>query len=344
MKKLAVIGQYGEGPAYLTGQAVKTVFIANWMMGRFGADQVEIVNTYGWKKHPLRLLTGVIGAMSRCANVMIFPAQHGVKVFPRLVAALNKLFRRRTFFVVIGGWLADYLQDNPAVARAVKTFDGVLAETETLAAALRAVGVEKASWLPNCRDYVLPAPKTVGATLPRHVCTYSRVTETKGIADAVDIVKKANALLGENVFFLDVFGVVDPAYKDEFAALCEREKAVMAYAGTRKASETLATLQGQFALLFPTYYEGECFAGTALDAFLSATPLIANDWKYNAEVIRHGVDGFLYPYRDTAAAAEYLAALYRDPTLYAAIQKGCGESAHTYSSDVVLSGLAAQMA
>ena len=55
MKKLAVIGQYGTGPKYLTGQAVKTVFITDWMKRRYGEDQIEIVNTYGWKKHPVRL-------------------------------------------------------------------------------------------------------------------------------------------------------------------------------------------------------------------------------------------------------------------------------------------------
>ena len=344
MKKLAVIGQYGDGPRYLTGQAVKTVFTADWMIRRFGADEIEIVNTYGWKKHPVRLFTSVIGAMKRCKNVMIFPAQNGVKVFPRLVAGLNRFYHRKTFFVVIGGWLAEFLSGQPGIKKAVCAFDGVCAETETLAKALRDIGVKNAWCLPNCRDYVETAPKSLGDALPKHVCTYSRVTESKGIADAVEIVKKANAILGENVFTLDVFGVVDPAYREAFDALCEAEHEVMQYAGTRNSAETPDTLGGQFALLFPTYYVGECFAGTALDAFLSRTPIIANDWKFNSEVIRDGVDGFLYPYRDTDAAAEKLAALYRDPDLYQKIAAGCAESALAYSSDRVLERLANEMA
>ena len=179
---------------------------------------------------------------------------------------------------------------------------------------------------------------------PVRVCTYSRVTQTKGIEDAAAIVKKANALLGKNVFFLEVYGGVAPEYKDAFDALCRENGDVMGYMGVKNADEAVSTLKDQFALLFPTYYEGECFAGTVLDAFSSRTPIIANDWKYNGEVIRDGENGFLYPYRDIDAAAERLVALYRDPALYARIRAGCDESARAYASDRVLETLVEKFA
>ena len=344
MKKAAIIGQYGEGPNYLTGQAVKTYFTANWMMRRFGKDQVEIVNTYGWKKHAFRLFASLFRAVRTCSNVMIFPAQHGVKVFPLAVSVINKLFHRRTFFVVIGGWLADFLKDHRAIRWAVKCFDGVCAETESLVEQLRAAGVKNAWYLPNCRDYVKPPEKHLPDALPLKVCTYSRVTESKGIGDAVKICRKANELLGGKVFQLEVYGMIAKDYEQTFERLCASEADVMRYCGTKNADEALSVLQGQFALLFPTYYEGECFAGTTLDAFLSRTPIIANDWKYNGEVIRDGENGFLYAFRDVDQAAEKLAALYRDPALYRAIQEGCEQSARAYDSDAVFEKLTQEMA
>ena len=343
MKKLAIIGQYGTGPLYLTGQAVKTVFIADWMKRRYGDDQVEIVNTYGWRKHPVRLVLSVMKAMKHCANVMIFPAPHGVKVFPRLVSFFNGFFHRRTFFIVIGGWLAEYLSAHSSVRRATRKFNGVCAETASLVQDLHEIGLENAWHLPNCRDYVDVSPEKDMTTLPLHVCTYSRVTESKGISDAVEIVRKANSIIGSDVFFLDVFGAVDGSYRERFEALCADNSSIMCYEGTRNADQTLETLSGQFALLFPTYYEGECFAGTVLDAFLSRTPIIANDWKFNAEVIRNGEDGFLYKFRDTDEAAEILASLYRDPKLYRKIQDGCRGSARAFCSDNVLEQLAVKM-
>ncbi len=343
MKKLAVIGQYGTGPLYLTGQAVKTVFITDWMKRHYGEDQVEIVNTYGWKKHPLSLVLNVFRAMKHCSNVMIFPAPHGVKIFPGLVSAFNRLLHRRTFFIVIGGWLADFLKKHSYIRRATKKFYAVCAETESLVQDLKNVGIEKAVYLPNCRDYV-DFPKTKDfERQPLHVCTYSRVTQSKGIEDAVETVCKANKALGKDVFFLDVFGSVDSAYKEDFEKLCSQNSSVMAYAGTRDADQTLQTLKECFALLFPTWYEGECFAGTVLDAFLSRTPIIANDWKFNSQVIRDKEDGFLYPYRDTTEAAKLLVSLYEDRQLYNKIQDGCAESALRYSSDNVLGQLAEQM-
>ena len=344
MKKTAVIGPYGEGPEYVTGQAVKTFFLVNWLKKRFGEDEVEIVNTHGWKKHPARLFLSVVRAMARCGNVVILPAQHGVRVFAPLVAGLNRLFHRRLFYVVIGGWLAETLKEDARLRRAVAAFDNVCAETESLARDLREIGVGGAWVLPNCRDYADVPPKEFSAEMPLRVCTYSRVTESKGIADAAAICRRANALLGRPVFALEVYGGVDPAYREAFEALCERERDGMRYGGVKNADQALETLGGQFALLFPTYYEGECFAGTVLDAFLSRTPIIANDWKYNGEVIRDGINGFLYPFRDVEAAAERLAELYRDPALYARIQQGCEESARQYDSDVVLAKLADRMA
>ena len=344
MKKTAIIGQYGEGPAYVTGQAVKTYCIANWMKQRFGPDNVEIVNTYGWKKRPLRLFFSLIRAMGHCANAVILPAQHGVKVFAPLVAGLNRIFRRRIFYVVIGGWLADTLRENPRLRRAVAAFDGVCAETESLAEQLRAAGVPHAWYLPNCRDSADVPEKAFPAGQPLRICTYSRVTESKGIEDAVRICKKANALLGGDIFRLEVYGMVDDSYREAFEKLCAQEAGVMRYCGIRNADEAAEALQGQFAMLFPTYYEGECFAGTVLDAFVSRTPIIVNDWKYNREVIRSGENGFLYPFRDTDAAAGQLAALYRDPALYRRIQEGCARSAQEYSTDRVLELLVSQMA
>lgn len=344
MKNVAIVGQYGEGPDYVTGQAVKTLFTARWLMKRFGAENVEIVNTYGWKKRPLRLIISLLGAMKRCRNVVILPAQHGVKVFAPLVATLNRLFGRRIFYVVIGGWLAETLQKKPRLLRAVAAFDGVCAETESLSRDLRAVGVANAWYLPNCRDYIEAPEKRLSETPPLPVCTFSRVTESKGIADAAAICKRANAMLGFDAFRLEVYGGVAPEYREAFEALCDEEAAVMRYCGVKNADEAVETLRGQFALLFPTYYEGECFAGTVLDAFLSRTPIIANDWKYNGEVIRDGENGFLYPYRDIDTAAERLVALYRDPALYARIRAGCDESARAYASDRVLETLVEKFA
>jgi glycosyltransferase involved in cell wall biosynthesis len=96
------------------------------------------------------------------------------------------------------------------------------------------------------------------------------------------------------------------------------------------------TLRSCFAILFPTYFACECFAGTALDAFSARIPIIANDWLYNSEVIEDHRNGFIYPFRDNDRAAEILYELYTDKNLYKNIQNGCEESMSRFSTDVVM--------
>lgn len=54
MKKVAIVGVYGEGTEFTTGQAVKCRVVIDWLKKKYGTDEVVVVNTYKWKKVPLR--------------------------------------------------------------------------------------------------------------------------------------------------------------------------------------------------------------------------------------------------------------------------------------------------
>ena len=47
-------------------------------------------------------------------------------------------------------------------------------------------------------------------------------------------------------------------------------------------------------MIFPTYYVGEGFPGTIIDAFSSGIPDIATDWRYNSEIVQNGKTGYIY--------------------------------------------------
>ena len=52
-------------------------------------------------------------------------------------------------------------------------------------------------------------------------------------------------------------------------------------------NETASHLKKYFALLFPTYFHGEGFAGCLIDAFFAGIPVIATDWLYNKDIINN---------------------------------------------------------
>ena len=336
-KSIAVVGVYGQGPDFTTGQEVKCRELIDWFRKEHGTEQVTVVNTYRWKSNPLKLCWSMVRAFATCRNVILMPAQHGLKVFAPMSRMLKAVFHTGVHYVVIGGWLADALSDNGWLKHCVDSFEGVYVETKSMVGKLHDLGLHRVTFMPNFRNLSNePVQRPTFDNIPIPVCTYSRVVREKGILDAIAIVEKANEQLGNNVFHLDVYGKIADDFAADMTSALNQHQDIVTYRGVKEADEGVATLAQYFALLFPTYYEGEGFAGTLLDAFAACTPAIANDWKYNSEIVCDGCNGFIYPFRDVDAAADCLCKLYKDPTLYAQIQEGCLQSANRYATDTVL--------
>ena len=334
-KKLGIIGVAGSGARFATGQAVKIRTLRKWFADRYGEDQVLFANIDSAKKHPLRVLKNIKMALKNCENVLFMPGQN-IEIFAPVTAIMNRKFKSRIQYIVTGGDLAEVLKRKPSLVKYIASFDGTHVQSTTLCEELKGLGVEKAMYLPNCRDYVPAVKFDHWKDMPIRVCTYSRVTKDKGILDAIEIVKKANQLAGKTLFNLEIYGKMYDSFKEELDKALEESGGIAKYMGVRDSSETVDTLRSCFAILFPTYFECECFAGTALDAFSARIPIIANDWLYNSEVINSGKNGFIYPFRDNDVAASQLYKLYTDKELYRHIQEGCEESMKRFSTDAIM--------
>jgi glycosyltransferase involved in cell wall biosynthesis len=336
MGKIAVIGVYGSGEDFTTGQAVKCHTVIDWFIQKYGVDQIEIVNTYQWKKKPLKLLSALFAAFRSCSNIILMPAQNGIKVFAPLCYILNRIYKRKIHYIVIGGWLAEMLSQHHILKEIIAAFSGVYVEAVSMEEKLEKLGLNNIHYMPNSRDYTAREKKENIGGIPLSVCTYSRVVKQKGIADAVEICRRANEKCGTNIFHLDIYGKIAEEFKQELDILLKKNVDIVDYVGCKDADETINVLDNYFALLFPTYYAGEGFAGTILDAFAAEIPVIANDWKYNAEIIKNGINGMIYPYRDLEVASDKLVELYKNPELYKKIQNECKKSALQYSTARVM--------
>lgn len=336
MKKIAVIGVYGEGSDFTTGQAVKCHVVIDWLKKTYGPENVLIVNTYQWKKNPVGMAVRTYRGFKGCRNVIMMPAQNGLQVFAPLCSLLNIVFRRKLHYIVIGGWLADVTEKKTGMRRVLASFSTIQVEMRSLKNRLEAQGLRNIHYMPNCREYQETERRWDEARKPFLVCTFSRVIEEKGIEDAALICERGNELLGEEVFFLDVYGKISGSYEGRFQKFVRTHSHTVAYRGVKPAEEAVDTLSRYSALLFPTFYEGEGFAGTILDGFAAGIPILANDWKYNGEVIQSGINGFLYPFRDIDAAARILVEIYQNPELRERLWKGCRESLRRFSTEHVM--------
>ena len=59
-RKIGIWGQFGDGVNKIAdGQAVRTTIMTNELKLRYGEENIAVVNTNGWKKHPVCCVTAI---------------------------------------------------------------------------------------------------------------------------------------------------------------------------------------------------------------------------------------------------------------------------------------------
>ncbi len=331
--KVSVLGHFGRGETLLNGQTVKTKIITEELQRSLGREQVLKIDTHGGWKTLVKAPFQTISALKNSRNILIFPAQNGLRVYAPLLSFFRRFFRgRKLHYVVIGGWLPRFLTERKNLAKALKKFDGIYAETVTMKSALEKQGFQNVFVMPNCKKLTVLAEEDLvfPDKEPLRLCTFSRVMREKGIEDAVRAVTEANKSLGRTAFSLDIYGQVDENQTEWFEKLQKTFPDFVRYGGAIPFDRSVETLKNYFALLFPTYYEGEGFAGTLIDAFSAGVPVMASDWKYNTELVNEKV-GYIFKTRDTDALCELLKAAAKDPTNMLEKRKHCLREAEKYT-------------
>ena len=120
------------------------------------------------------------------------------------------------------------------------------------------------------------------------------MTKEKGIEDAVRAVCEINSMHSDIFAELDIYGQIEDNQEEWLKKLQTLAPGYIKYKGMVPFSQSTKVLKEYDALLFPTYYEGEGFAGTIIDAFAAGLPVIASDWKYNSEIIKSGMTGVIF--------------------------------------------------
>ena len=339
--KVSALGHFGEGETLLNGQTVKTKIITEELQRRFGREQVLKIDTHGGWKTLVKAPFQTISALKNSRNVLIFPAQNGLRIYAPLLSFFRHFFKgRKLHYVVIGGWLPQFLTKRKGLAKALKNFDGIYVETGTMKSALEARGFENVFVMPNCKKLTVLSENELvyPQEVPYKLCTFSRVMREKGIEDAVRTVTKVNQSFGRTFFSLDIYGQVDENQTEWFDTLQKNFPDYIRYGGLIPFDKSVETLKEYFALLFPTYYEGEGFAGTLIDAYSAGVPVIASDWKYNTELVNENV-GYVYKTRDNVALAKLLSAVATDPTMILKKKKPCLQEAEKYKIEKAVSVL-----
>lgn len=147
-----------------------------------------------------------------------------------------------------------------------------------------------------------------------------------------------NQKFERDVFHLDIYGPVEGGYRNRFAELLSSASDCASYCGTVNPEESVDVLKDYYALLFLTYYEGEGFAGTLIDAMCADLPVIASDWRCNGEVVSDDT-GIIVKPRDSKALAEALVGIYENNASWLRKRNNCLHAAERFMPKQVTVGL-----
>ena len=324
MNRIGICGHYGGNKVFLDGQTIKTKVLTQEVENTLGEECVLKMDTYGGKKKLFSHIIHLIKLFYKCKSIIILPAYNSLRIFAPILVLLNMFNTRKLYYVVIGGWLPDYLVKKKWLIRILVKFDCIFVETSTMKNRMEKLGLTNVEIVPNCK--YLKVLKSNCLRLrdkkPFDLCTFSRVTKEKGIEDAIEAVKRIN--IGNDIkYTLTIYGQVDPQYENRFRYLEECFPSYIRYGGEIPFEDSVNTVKDYFALLFPTRFKTEGIPGTILDAYASGVPVISARWQSYADLVFEGETGLGYEIGDIDDLIRILNIVADNPCIINDMKKNC---------------------
>lgn len=341
LKTVGVCGHFDGNKPTSSGQIIKTRTVTDELIRQLGKNQVMIVDSSGGGREIPRMLQQSWYLFKNCRNIIFFPAYKGLCVFAPVYSFYNKFFHRGVHYVVIGGWLNKFINQHKWLAGILKRFTGIYVETAIMKKALEKRKFKNVFVMSNFKDLSILKPEELSNAVeePYKLCTFSRVMKEKGIEEAINAVKSINRKYGRIVYVLDIYGQIDDGYKKKFKAIEQNFPSYISYGGLIPYGKSVEIVKKYFALLFPTYYYGEGFAGTLIDAMAAGTPVIASDWKYNREIIKSGKTGVLLKNCNAKNIEKKLEQIAENPEYWNKMQISALKEAHKYEPEAAIKPL-----
>lgn len=343
MKKIGLIGFFNYGIEDIGGQVLKTRNYETILKRRYGNEDVICLDRLEGRNNPVKYMLHFIKMLCTTSAVLLFPTERMLRTFVPIILVFRSIFRFKLIYIVIGGWLPSVAKNDSKFRNLLKEMDIIYAETKEMEYELRILGIQNVDYIPNF---------SMRNRLEKHefdnvqfddsvfkLCTYSRVTKEKGIIDAIQAVHQVNKNVGRIVCTLDVYGQVWPDFEREFLEEVLLYPDEVAYRGIIKGDEALRELAKHQILLFPTYYKGEGFPGTLVEALMAGVPVIASDWHYNADIIEDGYSGMIYSLDDAQGLYKSVEKMIENKAQLSSMRVNAYNESKKYLPETVMNGL-----
>lgn len=302
MKEVIIVGWINKGKPADCGETMKNQLIIQKLEGMGIKCYQE--DFKGWRLHPwiiLQLVWDLV--VHKNSTLILSTSPKNIYLFMKVLKKIH--WRQNTVHWVIGGNFGNEVEQGKFDADVVRYMRHTLVESHFMVEQLEGFGIKGVKEVPNFKPithYPGLRKKYPESEMGLRFVFLSRIMPEKGCDYILEAAKLLNAEGYEERYIIDFYGKEEDTYKTRFKQTIDELKNVH-YKGflNLRVDEGYDTLSNYDMMLFPTYWEGEGFAGIFIDAFVCGLPIIATDWAHNTAFLTEGETALFVPVHDVTA-------------------------------------------
>lgn len=330
MKNILVLGYFGFFTNQLDGQTIKTREFFDLLKRNAQSCAISYFDTqtFQYSKNSIFcLLKQIILADTIC----YLPGKKNLRYLFPIIYYLSRVFKINIIYPVVGGWLSEYLLDQPFFVEKLKRIKVLLVESVSLQRKLYLnYGFINVEVFPNFRLCEFKPLFKVTAKLK--LVFMARIMKEKGVDYILDFASYCIKNSLDKNITIAFYGPINPSFKREFLSSISCFNFVE-YKGIINYFNVYAELNKYDVLLLPTYYEGEGFPGSIIDAYKSGIPVIISKWKDLPEFVENGKTGFIFDLSSKEDMYNAILELSKDSDLLFQMKNNAYLKSFEYSSE-----------
>lgn len=292
-------GYFGYENNQLDGQTIKTRSIYELL--RENATEINMTvdyfDTQTFKKSRFNLLKSWY-LISKYDILFYLPAHNNLKYLFPFIFFICKLKKIDIHYVVVGGWLSDFIEKLPFHGKLLNKIKGIYPQTKELTSDLiKNYSFKNVIQLHNFRFYSEFKKKDLLNENLRLVFM-ARINPQKGIKTLFKLSEKLFEIGLESIR-IDLYGQIQDNYKMEFENLLNTKKGNINYCGVLNPDSITVRLKEYDLFLFPTEFYTEGFPGSILDAYIAEVPVVVSRWKYAEEFVNDNESGIICEFNNS---------------------------------------------
>jgi len=327
--KILVLGFFGYLTNQIDGQTIKTRDVYSLLKTKC-TEEIVYFDTQSFKTSKLNLLKMLLMVL-KADNIFYLPAHNNLKYLFPIIYLLSKISNTKLNYLVVGGWLFEFLKNKPLHRYILKNIEGIYTETDNLYMNLQKYNLNNLNKLHNFRIVDFPNIHDIDKSKKEiRLVFMARVHPLKGTDLLFEIEKRLNDM-GMHHVSIDIYGPIFKDYEEDF--LRKIENSSVKYCGVVDPSNVYLTLQDYDLMLFPTKYYTEGFPGTILDAYISLIPVVASNWLNAKKFIDDKKTGYIIDFNNDELFIEKVIDLVKNPNYIYSLKDNIKDKRNDYSCE-----------